>query len=137
MSNLSQLIYEYQDLTSEIARLKDQIDTVYSAATNAKIKTITDMPLSPGFSNGGLADVLIQVEELEENIREIRRRRERVAEAIEGHLELIGLGGTERVVFWYRKIDRKRWHEISELTDKSVRQLHRIFKKAMYMSQLL
>lgn len=137
MSNLSQLIYEYQDLTSEITRLKDQIDTVYYAATNAKIKTITDMPLSPGFSNGGLADVLIQIEELNDRVCELERERDRVTEQIEGLLDLIGLDGTERVVFWYRKVQGKKWNEISELTDKSVRQLHRIFRKTIYMSQLL
>lgn len=137
MSKLRELVSEYQQLTLEITRLKQKSETVYSAAASPKIKNITGMPMAPGFSNGGLADVLIRVEEIQEQICVIEGEREEVAEAIEGQLDLIGLDGTERVVFWYREVQGKKWKEISELTNKSVRQLQRIFKKAIYNVMLL
>lgn len=131
------LIYEYQTITLEITRLEERIETIYTKAVTAKIKNISGMPISPGFNTGGLADVFVQIEGLEEQINKYKIKRDRVAEAIETKLDLAGVDGTTRVVFWYREVYGKKWREVSRLTGKSVRQLQRIYQKTIYTSLLL
>ena len=131
------LISDYQALTKEINKAQEKIASIYYAAASAKIKNVTDMPMAPGFSNSSLDDVFIRIEELNESITEYRKARDRIAEQIEARLDLAGLSGTDRVVFWYREIHGKKWHEIAAKTDKSVRTLQRISQKPIYMSLLL
>ena len=131
------LIYEYQTITLEITRLEERIETIYTKAVTAKIKNISGMPISPGFNTGGLADVFVQIEGLEEQINKYKIKRDRVAEAIETKLDLARVDGTTRVVFWYREVYGKKWREVSRLTGKSVRQLQRIYQKTIYTSLLL
>lgn len=131
------LISEYQAIEQQITTLRERIDSIYYAAASPGIKTISDMPMAPGFSGGGLEDTFIRIEELEECIWECKEELAVVAERIETRLDLAGVSGTARVVFWYREVHCKTWREIAALTDKSVRQLQRIYKKTIYMSLLL
>lgn len=131
------LISEYQSFTLEIIKLRERIEAIYTNAASAKIKNISGMPMSPGFNTGGLADVFVRIEELEERRQEYQIKRYRVAEAIEAKLDLAGVSGTARVVFWYREVQGKKWREISQLTGKSVRQLQRIYRNTIYTSLLL
>ena len=131
------LIQDYQNITSEIIKLEERINSIYTAAASAKIRIITDMPMAPGFSEGGLENTFIRIEELEERIAKYREERERVAAQIEGPLDLAGISPLERIVFWYREIHEKKWREIAEITGKSVRHLQRISQNPIYMSLLL
>lgn len=131
------LIFKYQSLVSEITKLKENIAAVYYDAASPKIKNITDMPLAPGFSNGGLENTFIRIEELDKQVHVCEAELEQVAAHIETKLDLAGIGGTARVLFWYREVHCKKWREISRLTDKSVRQLQRIYQKDIYTSLLL
>lgn len=134
---MRELISEYQALTEKITKLEERIMTVYYSAASPGIKNITDMPMAPGFSGGGLEKTFVQIEEMEECIAEYKKERDRVAEHIEARLDVAGVSGTARVVFWYREVHCMKWRDISRLTDKSVRQLQRIYQKSVYMSLLL
>lgn len=134
---MRELISNYQAITNEINKLQDKIDSVYYAASSPGIKNITDMPMAPGFSGSGLEDTFIRIEELEERITEYKIERDRVAACIETKLDLAGVSGTIRVVFWYREVRGMKWRHISMKTGKSVRQLQRISRKPIYTSLLL
>lgn len=134
---MRELISNYQALTKKITRLEERIASIYSAATSPGIKNITDMPMAPGFSGGGLENTFIRIEELEERVKEYEKELSDIAAHIEARLDLAGLYGTERIVFWYREIHCMKWRKISERTGKSVRHLQRISQKPIYMSLLL
>lgn len=133
---MRELIDKYRALTEKITRLEEKIESVYSAAASPGIKNVTDMPMAPGFTGGGLEDTFIRIEELEEHITEHKKERARVAEHIEAKLDLAGISGTARIIFWYREVRGMKWRYISMKTGKSVRTLQRIAQKAMYMSLL-
>lgn len=134
---MRELISEYQALTEKITRLKERIAAVYYNAASPGIKNVTDMPMASGFSGGGLEDTFIRIEELEERISEYKIQRAHVAERIEARLDLAGVSGVARIVFWCRDVHGMKWREIAALTDKSVRSVQRIHQQTIYMSLLL
>jgi hypothetical protein len=134
---MRELISEYRALTDKITRLEEKIESIYSAAASPGIKTITDMPMAPGFSGSGLEDTFIRIEKIEERIAEYKKERADIAARIETKLDLAGVSGTIRVVFWYREVRGMKWRHISMKTGKSIRTLQRISQKAIYMSLLL
>lgn len=134
---MRELISNYQALTEKITRLEEKIDSIYFAATAPGIKNITDMPMAPGFSGGGLEDTLIRIEEIEERVLEYKKERARVAADIDMKLDLAGLSGIDRTVFWQREVRGIKWRYIAAKTGKSVRTLQRISQKTIYMSLLL
>jgi hypothetical protein len=134
---MRELISNYQAITKEINKLQDKIDSVFYAAASPGIKNITGMPMAPGFSGGGLEKTFIRIEDLEERIVEYKKERDQIAEHIEAKLDLAGVSGAIRVVFWYREVRGMKWRHISMKTGKSVRTLQRISRKAIYMSLLL
>lgn len=134
---MRELISTYQELTRKITAHRETIETIYLAAASPGIKNVTDMPMAPGFSGGGLEDTFIQIEELEDRIKEYKRERWRIAERIEAQLDLAGVSSVDRVVFWLREVHGMKWNEVAAETGKSVRQLQRISQKPIYMSLLL
>lgn len=134
---MRELISEYQALTKKITRLEERIETIYLAKSAPGIKNITDMPMAPGFSGGGLENTFIRIEELEERIAEHEKELSDIAARIETKLDMAGLSGIDRVVFWYREIYGMKWRRISERTGKSVRHVQRISQKTIYTSLLM
>ena len=134
---MRELISTYQELTRKITALQETLEAIYLAAASPGIKNVTDMPMAPGFSGGGLEDTFIQIEEMEDRIKEYKQERALVAERIEAQLDLAGVSGTDRVVFWLREVQGMKWNMVAAETGKSVRQLQRISQKAIYMSLLL
>ena len=134
---MKDLIAEYQSITLKIINLQEKIDSIYYAAMSPGCKIITDMPMAPGFSGGGLEKVFIQIEKLTDRKSKFENERNQVCAAITAKLDQFGIVGIDRKVFWYREVEGKKWREISALTGYSISQLHRIFKKAIYTTLLL
>lgn len=134
---MRELISDYQALTKKITRLEEKIMTIYYSAASPGIKNISGMPMPQGFSGGGLENTFIRIEALEERVKKHEKELADIAARIEAKLDVAGLYGTDRAVFWYREIHCMKWRKISDRTGKSVRHLQRISQKPIYMSLLI
>jgi len=124
------MLKEYKNIKNEIKHIEERIQNLNMRRVSIPAKIITDMSLSPSFSNDKMDKDLIKLEELEEKYKEILSRLYEEQAKIEESLEK--LDPLEREVIRYRYFDGLSCIAIQKKLHVAQRTYFRIHKRALY-----
>lgn len=129
-SVLEWILEQYTRAKRRKAQLEERLTTLRSEYGSTKSPSYDGMPHGSGQSEGA-AGILLKISDVEEQIREQKKREESAICQVMEIIELLPEQSEEREICELRYLDGKQWGRISREVNFSISQCHRLHRAAI------